>query len=199
MYFILALLPSVFLLYSHSVEAANAMGTDDNDTTNIVVWFLAVSAVCALFALILIMCWKRCSKAQSEIDRENRNSINLEFLLDPNGSLDTAMHIDDRRLSGSNLERVEEESEEDEEFMEEVKPIKSAKRTNAVRKTSLLGRLSESGGGDDGNALLDNLMGGDRAPYDEEYVQVTDDDEELGGQDINPLMDDYNPPNMQRL
>ena len=85
------------------------------------------------------------------------------------------------------LERVE--CEESQEIFDEVKPMKSTKRAGPMRKTSL--RVSESGTGrgDDGSAFRDNLMSGDRGIY----------DEELGAQDVNPLMDDYNPPNMQRL
>jgi len=197
------------------IETLEEAESDDDDTANIVVWFIAVIAICAVGALILIICWKTFSGKESEHDRENRNSINLEFLLDPNGSMDAPMHIDEHKLSSSGHDRyqhIDDDEEESEELMEEIKPIKRKKR---VRKLSSFGRLSESGsvGRDlNGSGLRDTLMTADGGHImergigvnglvgnEEEFVEVTD-DEELGDQGVNPLMmDDYDPPNMQRL
>lgn len=63
------------------IVAVPSENDDSSDTTEIIIWFLGVSAICAIGALILIICWRKFS---GKDDNENENAINLEFLLDPN-------------------------------------------------------------------------------------------------------------------
>ena len=56
-----------------------------NKTTTIIVWFLGASALCCMIAVIVMVCWRRVA---TEKAREEKDGINLEFLLDPNAPID---------------------------------------------------------------------------------------------------------------
>jgi len=176
-----------------AVESSSGKGSD---TTEIIVWFLGVSAVCAVGALLLIVCWRKFGAVD---DSEMDNGINLEFLLDPNGGADpnsniftSPMHIepdatcDEEEQYHSlqpdidmNMEIDMEDDDEDEVVVKKKTKIKYFSRL-------------DDGAGDAANNVDD-----DRVPDEEQYEEEDTDDEEI---DLaNPLMDDYNPPNFSRI
>merc|ERR1712013_312133 len=156
------------------------------------------SAVCAVGALLLIVCWRKFGAVD---DSEMDNGINLEFLLDPNGGGDpngniftSPMHIEpDQERGDGDDEDVQQYHSlqpdmmhlEDEEEEDEVVVKKKA-------KIKYFSRLDDGTAGKGGDGDADNGVGheADQEQYEEED---TDEDEE---EDLaNPLMDDYNPPN----
>eukprot|EP01083_Nonionella_stella_P044539 119890_1 len=111
----------------------DSSSSDGDDTASIIIWFLGVSAVCAVGALFLIVCWRKFSaKEDSAQDEENKNAINLEFLLDPNATMhlsnDPVLDIEHAQPEPRRLEETEaqptqmqqshkqEEEEEEEAF-----------------------------------------------------------------------------------
>merc|ERR1712154_187737 len=140
-------------------------GGNDKDTTEIIVWFLGVSAFCAIGALVLIICWRKFS---GQDDSENdAGAINLEFLLDPNAPTDPNTNLFSSPMHlNQNLED------------EDVRKPK--------KKKIKLGRLhhldEEDDDDDDDNA-------------DDQGNNDDDDDDE----NEEALMEDYEPPNFNRI
>merc|ERR1711991_460085 len=102
-YLILALTHYIYMFYI--VVPITSPNDNNGDTTQIIIWFLGVSAVCAIGALILITCWRKFS---GKDENENDNAINLEFLLDPNATTNdpnlftSPMHINDNDNNNNN-------------------------------------------------------------------------------------------------
>lgn len=86
---------TIHITWYFDIESFDSGSSKDNNTTAIIIWFLGASAVCAIVALILIMCWRRINTK-----KEEHESINLDSLLNPNATniqdsslLRSPMHI----------------------------------------------------------------------------------------------------------
>jgi len=162
-------------------------GSSDNDTTQIIIWFLGVSAVCAIGALLLIICWRKFSGKE---ENENDNAINLEFLLDPNANdanmFASPMHInEDHSLLPQDLENDE-----------DLKPIKKKKKV----QQQYFSRLGDETHDADQEVQVEE-EDDDEEQEEEEHgqqVQVLADEEQ---DDIAPEQPDanYEPPNFSRI
>ena len=184
--------------------AVSSSSTDSSDTTEIIIWFLGVSAVCAVGALLLIVCWRKFSKDEGEMD----NGINLEFLLDPNHQMDpnsnlftSPMHIepDDAAPDAQAPAEAQEYHSmhvdvEDDEEEEEEEPVKKKKA-----KIKYFSRLDDGATGAGGDEDAGNDGDDDHANEEEEQSEEEDSDEEEADDLANPLMDDYKPPNFSRI
>lgn len=176
------------------VESSSGGGSD---TTEIIVWFLGVSAVCAVGALLLIVCWRKFGAVD---DSEMDNGINLEFLLDPNGGGDpnrdiftSPMHIEPDGAAEEDAQQYHsmQPDLEDEDDMEEVVPIRKKKP-----KIKYFSRLDDGATGAGGDEDAGNDGDDDRVQEEEQYEEEdTEEEDDLA----NPLMDDYNPPNFSRI
>jgi len=184
------------------VEVEESSSGGGSDTTEIIVWFLGVSAVCAVGALLLIVCWRKFGAVD---DSEMDNGINLEFLLDPNGGgaaneniFTSPMHIEPdgaaEEEEAQQYHSMQPDMEGDSDDMEEVVPIR--KKKAKIKYFSRLddGNTGKAGGsadaGNDGDVDLMNLQTEEQ--YEDEETDEEDDQ-------ANPLMDDYNPPNFSRI
>jgi len=176
-----------------AVESSSEKGSD---TTEIIVWFLGVSAVCAVGALLLIVCWRKFGAVD---DSEMDNGINLEFLLDPNGGADpnsniftSPMHIEPKEEEDQ-YHSLQPEMDMDMDMNMDIEVSDEDDEVAVKKKTKIkyFSRLDD-GAGNAGNDADDG-----RAPDEEQYEEEDTDDEEI---DLaNPLMDDYNPPNFSRI
>jgi len=183
------------------IVAVESSSGAKSDTTEIVIWFLGVSAVCAVGALLLIVCWRKFSREDGELD----NGINLEFLLDPNGGhqmdpnsnlFTSPMHIEpdaDEAADAQQYHSLQVDVEDDDE--DDLEPVVKKKA-----KIKYFSRLDDgtTGTGAGGDEDAGNDGDDDHANEEEQYEEEDTDDEEADAL-ANPLMDDYEPPNFSRI
>ena len=55
----------------------------DNNESKTIIWFLVGSGICAICALMVIICWRQCTSKTNKSMNIN-DAIGLEYLLDPN-------------------------------------------------------------------------------------------------------------------
>jgi len=71
---------------------------DKGTDSKTIIWFLVGSGICAICALIVIVCWRQCTSKTNNVNVNE--SIGLEYLLDPNDEHN--MTLQDAQMVGLN-------------------------------------------------------------------------------------------------
>jgi len=179
------------IVHTDKNDITSSDGSSSGDTTQIIIWFLGVSAVCAIGALVLIICWRKFS---GKDENENDNAINLEFLLDPNATntdpnlLTSPMHINDndndKQRNNNNQNIYHSLQPEDFENDDDLKPIK--KKPIKIKK-KYFNRLQDDDDIENDNEYEQEDDGADDEE-EEEYEEYDAEDD----QDINDINEDEN-------
>merc|ERR1712129_377794 len=146
----------------------------------IIVWFLGVCAVCAFGALLLIVCWRKFSNVSS--NDNDKNAINLEFLLDPNAPMDPNSNLFTAPMRINNNDDNADMNEEYLDMDMHINEKKQKKKSESEKFNRL--SLDEN---DDADVDADDEENNEEEA--EEY-EVEQEDDGL----VN--MEDYEPPNL---